>query len=142
MSVNQGSTLSELGVEKQLINNIFKSSENLELINKHEPKRESKSKFIRLSKMDPEDELFCTMETNPEIIFLMNEERGDDNLPEHDDAEITIKTPLTQIEPDYLPITLDKEESILSLIPCNAKLKINEPSHLGIGKQKALTRRY
>lgn len=141
MCVNQGSTLSELGVEKQLINNVFKSSENPELINKHEPKRESKSKFIRLSKMDPEDELFCTMETNPEIIFLMNEEIGDDNLPEHDNAEISIKPPLSQIEPDYLPITLDTDESLLRLIPCNAKLKINEPSHLGIGKQKALMRR-
>lgn len=74
---------------------------------------------------------------NPEEMFILKEEK---QLNNNDDEEqsFIIKSPRQVIEPCYLPITLDIEEPLLELIPCNAKLKINEPHRLGIGKSTQL----
>ena len=130
---NKGNILSELGIEKAMINNIFKSSENPELIKKHEPKKSLKNRFVRLSKMNPENEIFCTLDTNPENMFLVKEEQ------ELEEQLFILKSPNHGIEPTVHPFALDVDEQpLLELIPCNCGIKENQPNHLGIGREKQL----
>ena len=154
---NKGNILSELGIEKTMINNIFTSNENPELINKHKPQNEAKTKFVKSSKISPEAEVFCTLDTNPETMFAHQEEQKQlmllDLENDFDEELFEIKSPESTITPPKeTPVfdikissrqrtikyrrknknTTNKEEKTF-IHNISSTLK-NEPNFMGTGK--------